>query len=686
MRQVLIAALLLTAAPVMATAKPAEGPSRTFTARDLFSLEAAKDPQIRPDGGAIAYVRSSFDIMTDKAQPSIWLVDPDTGAQRPLVSGPGAHFSPRWSPDGKRLAYVSTVEGRPQLFVRWMDSGVTARLTGLPQAPGSIAWSPDGKLIAFSMFIPSEAETLGAPMEKPEGAQWAEPLQIIGKVNYRADGAGYLKPGFNHIFLVSADGGSPRQLTFGAFDDDGPLSWTPDSRAILFSGKRGPERDREPLDSEVFQLSIADGGLTPLTKRFGPDEAPAVSPDGKLVAFVGYDDKRRAYENALLYVMDRSGGAPRALTTGLDRSVESPVWAADGKSIYVQYADHGVTKVARVSLDGRVQPVAEGLSGGGLDRPYSGGEFTVSKGGLVAFTAGTPAEPSDVAVAGKGATKRLTRLNEDLFLGKTLARVEPLPVASSFDKRPIDAWIMTPPNFDPAKKYPLLLEIHGGPFASYAPVFASELQLYAAAGYVVVYANPRGSTSYGAEFANLIDKKYPSEDYDDLMSVVDAAIAKGFVDPNNLFVTGGSGGGLLTAWIVGKTGRFKAAVSQKPVVNWTSLALTSDGYTLFGTYWMGKQPWEDPQLYWKQSPLSLVGNVTTPTMVLVGEEDHRTPPAEAEQLYQALQLRKVPTMLVRVPGASHGGLAERPSQLAAEAAAIIAWFDRYRTPADKPPQ
>jgi dipeptidyl aminopeptidase/acylaminoacyl peptidase len=253
-----------------------------------------------------------------------------------------------------------------------------------------------------------------------------------------------------------------------------------------------------------------------------------------------------------------------------------------------------------------------------------------------------------------------------------------MAVTSSYDKKPIDAWIATPPNFDPSKKYPLILEIHGGPFASYGPVFSTDVQQYAEAGYVVVYANPRGSTSYGDAFANEIDRNYPSHDYDDLMSVVDTAIAKGSVDPKRLYVTGGSGGGALTAWIVGKTDRFRAAATQKPVINWTSEVLTTDGYTGMAASWFGKMPWEDPQGYWARSPLSLVGNVKTPTLVVVGEDDHRTPPSEAEQYFDALQLRGVPTTLIRVPGASHHGLAERPSQSAAKARAILAWFDRYK--------
>jgi dipeptidyl aminopeptidase/acylaminoacyl peptidase len=225
---------------------------------------------------------------------------------------------------------------------------------------------------------------------------------------------------------------------------------------------------------------------------------------------------------------------------------------------------------------------------------------------------------------------------------------------------------------------PLILEIHGGPHTSYGESFATDMQLYAAAGYAVLYTNPRGSTSYGEQFANLIDKNYPGPDYDDLIAAVDAAVAKGVADPNNLFVTGGSGGGVLTAWIIGKTDRFKAAAVQKPVINWTSQTLNSDIPTTVAGYWFEKKPWEDPEGYWKRSPLSLVGNVKTPTLVVVGEKDYRTPVSESEQYYAALQLEQVPTALVVVPGANHGFTA-RPSHSGAKAAAILAWFDRYRT-------
>jgi dipeptidyl aminopeptidase/acylaminoacyl peptidase len=656
----------------------ADGPARTFSARDLFGLRVAADPQVRPDGGSIAYVRETYDISNDNSQRSIWLIDPASGAQSPLVVDENANSAPRWSPDGQRLAYVVNTPGRPsQLYVRWIANGHSARVAILEQAPNSIAWSPDGKTLAFTMLTLDEGQPLAPPLTKPEGAKWADPLKMIDRLTYRADGEGYLKPGYRHIFTVSADGGTPRQITFGRFDDQGPIAFDSDGQSVLFATNRADNWERDPNESDIYRVSISEGTLTRLNRRVGPDESPLVSPDGSKIAYTGYDDHQRSYENTGLYVMNRDGSNSRLLTASLDRSVANPRWASDSRSVYVSYVDHGVTKIARVPLEGRLETVATGLAGAGLDRPYSGGEFSVGKNGVIAFTQGAPDQPPDIAIFQGGKTQRLTHLNDDLFAGKTLASVEALPVVSSFDKLPIEAWIVRPPKFDASQKYPLILEIHGGPFSSYGPTFSTDDQLYAVAGYVVVYANPRGSTSYGEAFANQIDKNYPSHDYDDLMSVVDTAIAKGSIDTNRLYVTGGSGGGVLTAWIVGKTNRFRAAAAQKPVIDWTSEVLTVDMYSFMAKYWFGKMPWEDPMAYWNRSPLSLAGNVNTPTLVIVGEEDARTPPSQSEQLYQALQLRGVPTALIRVPGASHGGLAARPSQSASKAQAILGWFERY---------
>jgi dipeptidyl aminopeptidase/acylaminoacyl peptidase len=674
----LLAAFL--AAPVLAA--PASGPSRVLTGADLFDLQIASDPQIAPDGRMIAYVRRANDIMTDRTHSSIWSIDVASGTQTPLVTGPGSHSQPRWSPDGTRLAYISSADDKAgaQLHVRWLGNGATARITGLPDTPHALAWSPDGERIAYAMFVPDEASKLGKAPDKPANAKWAEPLQVIDTVVYRTDEGGYAKPGYEQIFWVSADGGAPIQLTFGARNAGGPLSWSRDGRSILFSANLAPDWQRDIVDSDVHEVSLDTHELHTLTRRKGPDDSPTVSPDGKWIVYVGFEDRYVGYQNRQLSIMARDGSGARVLTADLDRSVGHPLWAADSRSIYVAYDERGSVRVARVGLDGSVRTVAEHLTADEFDRPYSGGEFSVARDGAVAFTSGTPQRPSDIWIARGRDARRLTHLDDALLAGKTLGALQQIAV-TAFDGLPIDAWLVTPPDFDAARTYPLILEIHGGPFAAYGPTFSTDDQLYAAAGYVVLYVNPRGSTGYGEAFANRIDKAYPGRDYDDLMSAVDAAIAKGFVDKDNLFVTGGSGGGVLTAWIVGKTDRFRAAAAQKPVIDWASFVLTSDMTPYFSRYWFGKYPWQDPSGYWARSPLSLVGNVKTPTLVVVGSNDYRTPDSEAEQYYEALQLRSIPTALVKVPGANHGGLAERPSQSAAKAAAILAWFQRYRAPA-----
>jgi len=673
-----LGALALLLAATAAPSAPPTAPNRYFTGADLFDLEVATDPQISPDGKSIVYVRKSNDIMTDKARNTLWAADVASGQQRPLVAGPGNYFSPVWSPDGSRLAYVAADGGSPQLYVRWMASGESARITGLPNSPNSIAWSPDGRRIAYSMFVPDEGQKLGSAPAKPEGAKWADPLEVITAVTYRADAGGYLKPGYNQIFWVPAEGGAPTQLTFGATNAGGQVSWTPDGRALLFAADLSKNWERNGNEAEIYRVPISGGAPVALTNRKGPDFSPVVSPDGRLVAYIGGDDQGKYYLRPDLYVMNIDGSAPRNLSARLDRGIESAVWAADSRSIYVTYPEAGQNRVSRIGLDGSVRVVAEGLTGSGLDRPYSGGEFTVAKNGSVAVTVGDTSHPSDLAIAtGNSGVRKLTRFNSQLD-AKVMGEMRKLPVRSSFDQRPIDSWMILPPDFDPAKKYPLILEIHGGPQTAYGPNFSTDDQLYAAAGYIVLFTNPRGSTSYGEEFTNLIDKDYPGHDYDDLMSAVDAAIATGNVDPANLFVTGGSGGGVLTAWIVGKTDRFRAAATQKPVINYLSFALTTDFAAGFSPSWRIERPWEDPMGYWKYSPLSLVGNVKTPTLVVVGSEDYRTPVSESEQYYTALQTRGVPTALVKITGASHGGIAARPSQAAAKASAILAWFDRYR--------
>jgi dipeptidyl aminopeptidase/acylaminoacyl peptidase len=661
--------------------------TRSLESKDVFALQGAADPQIRKDGSMIAYGRMANDIMSDRQVETLWLIDTASGAQTPLATEPGSNTTPRWSPDGDRLAYLHTgSDGRTQINVHWMRSGESAAITNLVEAPHDISWSPDGRQIAFTMLVPQPGPRIGSAPVKPAGARWADDPVVIDAMSFRADGQGLDRQGYYHVFVLPVEGGVPRQLTFGSFSDAGPLSWSPDGRYLYFAGNHAEEWNREPQDPtrhtsmilSIYRLSLADGGLLQLSHEVGPYRQPMPSPDGRQIAYLGFRDRHVGNQNVRVNVMGADGGNAHELGTSLDRSISDVKWTPDGRSLLVQYVDEGITKVARMSADGRLVPLAQGLAGvfGNVGRPYSAGEFSVAANGAIAYTGGAPDHPPEVFVARAGRTQRLTDLNSAVLSTVTLGRLTALPVKSSVDGRAIGAWEVLPPNFDPSRKYPMILEIHGGPYLSYGPVFALDYQLFAAAGYVVVYANPRGSTSYGEEFANTIYDNYPSHDYDDLMSVVDAAIEHGGVDRDNLFVTGSSGGGALTSWIVGNTHRFRAAVTQRPVINWTSWTLSSDMY-VFGTrYWFRKLPWEDQETYWKHSPLANVGNVRTPTMVIVGSSDLRTTVSEAEQFYQALQLQHVPTELYEIPGAAH--VAIRPSQAAQQGSAILEWFGRYR--------
>ncbi|MDP9198766.1 MAG: S9 family peptidase [Pseudomonadota bacterium] len=657
-------------------AQAATSPHPPFAPMDVFALEWASDPRISPDGSQVAYVRRSFDIRTDTRRGMIWMVGPDGTNHRPLLGGSASQSIPRWSPDGSRLAFVSSEgDGGAQIFVHWIAERVTTRITNLVEAPAGLAWSPDGRTLAFIMRVPVRRAPLKVSLpEPPKGAKWAEPVTAIDRMVYRADGEGFLPDAFRQVFVVPADGGSARQLTDGAWQHD-DLSWSHDGRELLVSANRRADADLMPADSEVHVIDVASGTIRSLTKRFGPDASPVASPDGRYIAYTGFDDRFQGYQRARLYLMRRDSGEVRELAADLDRDIESPAWSRDSRTIYVQYDDQGTTRVAGIDLNGRVTPLIDDLGGEGWSRPYGGGSFSVARDGSIAYSLNDALAPADVGLFDGGKTRRLTQLNAGLFGARTLGSVEEL-WSESPDGRRVQSWLIRPPGYDPAKKYPLVLEIHGGPFANYGPRFAAELQLYAAAGYVVLYSNPRGSTSYGEEFGNLIHHAYPGRDYDDLMSAVDAAIAKGGVDENRLFVTGGSGGGVLTAWIVGTTDRFRAAAVQKPVINWASFVLTADLPNVFYKYWFATPPWEDYEAYWQRSPLSRVGNVKTPTMVVTGEQDHRTPMAESEQYYQALRIRGIDTLLVRVPGAPHA-LDQRPSQLNARIAYILAWFAKH---------
>jgi dipeptidyl aminopeptidase/acylaminoacyl peptidase len=677
-RALVIAAALCCAFPAVTLAQSS---ARKLTAMDEFQLQLAIEPQISPDGKKIVYVRRFADPMTDRRYSNLWIINADGTDHRPITSGNRTDTSPRWSPDGARIAYLSDADGKQQIYIRWMDSGQTARVTNLDQGPEAIIWSPDGKMLSFSALVLGKGPHLADLPSPPAGAKWADPPAAYDRLVYRFNGAGYLKPGYQQIFVVSADGGAPRQVSTGDFPNGGSelsgpnrASWTPDGKYLLVSANHHAESEHEYFDTEVYEFSVADGSVRALTNRKGPDNSPVVSPNGKWIAYEGFDDRYQGHQGTKLYFMNRDGSAAHSVSDKLDRDIHSNEWAADSSGVFFQYDDQGDGKIGFYSTDGNFKKVAEHVAstvGAG-----GGGSFSLARNGTVAFTYGRPDNPGDIAVMDHGSLRILTTLNQELLEQKKPGRVEEIWYESSKDKRKIQGWIIQPPGFDPSKKYPLILQIHGGPFADYGDRFDFEMQVYAAMGYVVLYTNPRGSTSYGEEFSNLIHHAYPGDDFDDLNSGVDAVIAKGYIDTNNLYVTGGSGGGVLTCWTIEHSDRFRAAASLYPVINWYSFALTSD-IPFITKYWFPGSPWDNTDQYMQRSLTNLVAKVKTPTLVMTGEADYRTPISEAEQFYAALKLLNVDTVLVRVPEEPHG-IARRPSHHIAKMLYISGWFEQHK--------
>lgn len=649
-----------------------------FQYLDVFDLEYASDPQISPDGSQVVYRRMAFDIMKDNRSGNLWVASIDGSDHRKLTSREVNESQARWSPDGKKLAFVSSTDEGSELYLYWTDGGQVAKLSSLQGTPGSLAWSPDGKELAFTMFVPKAPPVIAKMPAKPRGAQWAGAARVTDRLKHEADGLGYMPTGFRHIFMIPAEGGTARQITSGNFNHGGSLSFSPNGQHIYFSANRSEEWEYDFRNSEVYKVDVRTRDIEALTDQQGPDAAPIVSPDGKKVAFISFKDKVQTYQLRQLYIMNPDGSGRQLLTGDLDRSVSSIQWSKDGEAIYFMYDDKGNTKVAQVDLNGKVKKLADNLGGTSIGRPYGGGSYSVSDDGKIAYTYCTPYHPSDIGLfsGGSGVT-RLTNLNQDVLGQRTLGKVEEVWYKSMFDGRDVQGWIIKPPFYDASKKYPVLVENHGGPISNYGDRFTPELQLYAAEDYIVFYPNPRGSTSYGEEFGNLLYHNYPGQDYNDVMDGVDHLIKQGLIDEDELYVTGGSAGGIMTAWIIGQNNRFKAAVVQKPVVNWISKTLVADNYYGYAYSRYPGQPWENFEEYWKFSPLSLVANIETPTMVMVGMDDLRTPPSEAKQLYHALKLRKIETVLVEIPGASHG-IANRPSNMISKVEHTLAWFRKYR--------
>ena len=661
----------------------ADETARAFGAMDVFELEWASDPQISPDGQEVIYRRMGFDIMKDKRRGNLWRVRADGENHQKLTNFEGNETSPQWSPDGQRIAYVRNAgkEGA-EIYVLWLDSGRSARITHVEGSPSHLRWSPTGTHIAFAMTAKTAAPLLVKRPSAPEGAKWADKPRVTDRLYHERDGSGYVEPGFSHVYVVPAEGGTPRQVSEGNFHHRKP-EWRSDGRALTITGNRSENWQYDFRNSEVYTIDLVSGDIAPLTTISGPDDSPLPSPDGQWVAWLGFTDKRQAYQVTRLRIAKPDGSAMKELLVNLDRSIDAIHWAADAGGLYYQYDDKGRTKIGYVTMDDRNELIADNLGGTSIGRPYGGGSFSVSAKGDIAYTYTRPEFPADVAIATPNGPRKITHLNSDLLGHRALGETRELWWESRVDGLQTQGWITLPPNFDPAKKYPLLVENHGGPISNYGERFSPEIQLYAAAGYVVFFPNARGSTGYGEDFGNLLYHNYPGEDYNDVMDGVDAVINQGFIDPEQLYVTGGSAGGIMTAWMIGKNDRFRAAAVIKPVMNWYSKTLNADNWFYYFETRIPGTPWTHPNDYLRFSPISLVGNVTTPTLVMVGLEDLRTPPSQAKQLYHALKYRKVPTVLVELPGASHF-IAKKPSQLIDKIDNILAWFERYKDNAPQP--
>ncbi len=650
---------------------------RPFKNMDVFDLQWVSNPKISPDGTRVLYSRNAMDVMKDRRTSRLWLINSDGSNNLPLTGDDENESNAAWSPDGKRVVFTKRTDHGSELFVYWVEEGKSARLSQLPRSPSGLSWSPDGNHIAFSMLVPEKPPVLVKPPAKPKGAEWADAPRVTTRTTHERDGSGYIEPGYKHYFIISPLGGAVRQITSGNFQHTGTPQWAADSSALIYSGNRHDDWETRYRNSEIYRVSITSPGSEPLTTRNGPDREPVVSPDGKKIAYWSFEDKVQTYQVNKLYVMNIDGTNKRLLLGDFDRSVSGLSWNQRSNGVYYQYNDLGDSKIGFTSLSGKSRVVTSNVGGVSIGRPYSGGSYSISSNDKIAFTHGTPYRPAELAILGRrGEAKIITSFNKSLIDYRDLGQVEEIWYKSTVDGRDIQGWVVTPPGYDSTKTYPLVVENHGGPIANYGPWFSPEIQLLAAGGYIVFYPNPRGSTSYGEEFGNLLFENYPGDDYQDVMDGVDVLIKSGKTSENQLYVTGGSAGGVMTTWMVGKNNRFRAAAVVKPVMNWISKTLTADNHNRYADYRYPGQPWENMDIYMKFSPVSLVGNIETPTLVMVGTADLRTPLSEAKQLYHALKVRGIDTALVEVPDAYHF-ISKRPSQLITKIDHILAWFEKY---------
>jgi dipeptidyl aminopeptidase/acylaminoacyl peptidase len=690
MRQVIRVVACVVISLLVAGGGPEARQKRGITESDLLKFVWVADPQISPDGKQVTFVRVVVNEKSDDYDTSIWVVPADGSAPpRSLTSGT-RDSSPRWSSDGRKLAFVRSAGGPPQIFVLPFAGGEAAAVTDLPRGAGAPLWSPDGRRIAFASTTKPE------DFEKKPGEAPKSDVRVISSTTYRSNGGGWNeqdRPA--HVWVTDVGGteiAKARQLTTGKFSEGGQ-AWSTDGSRIYVLSSRIDEPEFAQTKVELFAVPAGGGELAKGASINGAIGSVKPSPDGRTLAFVGVlnGTPQRSYDQPDLFVAPADGSAaPRNLTANYDFDINGgiggdqsaprggrsagPIWSADGKSVVVVSGERGAANLIRVdTTSGAVTPLTKGEQ---AVQSYS----AAADGRTFAATVSTPVAVGDIFVvdaASPAAPRQVTRLNEGLF--STLDIPKPEEVWwTSFDGRKIQGWILHPPGFDRTKKYPFILQIHGGPHSAYGNTFTHEFDLMAARGYVVLYSNPRGSSNYGQEFGNIIQFRYPGDDYKDLMAGVDDVVKRGYLDTTKLGVTGGSGGGLLTNWTITQTTRFAAAVSQRDIADWYGFWFTAD-FSQFTASWFRKAPWEDPEDFAARSPITHVGKVKTPLMLILGDDDLRTPPADGgEMMFRALKYMKVPTVMVRFPGETHElSRAGKPRHRIERLQHIVGWFDKW---------
>lgn len=613
---------------------------------DVYELTGVADPQLSPDGRQVAFVVWRVDREANEVRSAIWVAPVDGSAPpRQLTSGTGTDGTPRWSPDGRWLAFTSKREGAKaaQLYVLPTDGGEARQLTDLKEDVRDPVWSPDGTRLAFVSRVRDPAYE--------EEDERKRPPRRITRLQYKLDNEGWIVDRPKHLFVVPADGSrEPVQLTFGDFEDDKP-AWSPDGTKIAFSSARHEDWDLDSVE-DIFVVSSVGGEPERVTSTDAGCSWPSWSPDGTRLAYYLYPGRYWEPRHTQVAVHDLGSGERRVLTADLDRNclpyppLREPVW--DGEHLYFALEDGGNVPLYRVGADGAAppEPVASGawwLTG-----------FDV-RDGQVVHSLTTPTTLSELYAG----DRKLTDVGSAFLQGRTLSAPERF-TARAPDGAAVEAWVMRPAGFEEGKRYPALLNIHGGPFTQYGNKFFDEFQVYAGAGYVVIYSNPRGSSGYAEAWGRAImgsgdggGPGWGSVDYEDLMAVVDEAVKRfDFIDPDRLGVMGGSYGGYMTSWIVGHTDRFRAAISERSVNNFVSQWGSSDfGWGLKGYF--GSFLFEDFEAWVRLSPSTYAPNIHTPLLILHSENDLRCAVEQAEHLFVTLRLLRRPVEFVRFPGEGH---------------------------------